>query len=399
MNAAAKTPFLGARSRRPRVLVSCDHYLPGVKAGGPIRSISGLVSALGGELDFRIVTRDRDLGAGERYAGVRPGHWYARDGAQVLYWPPAGAAPAAWRAVIGSLRPDVVYLNSFFSPRYTLAPLLVRRAGRAPAARFVLAPRGELHPGALAIRSWKKLPFLRLARVAGLTAGVTWHATAEEEATNIRRWFGRAARVVVAPVLAPPAPEVRVARAPKRAGQLEVAFLSRIGPKKNLLGAIEVLRGVTGSVRLNVYGPKEDAAYWERCRRAIVALPPNVRVRDRGPLAAADVASALARSDVLLFPTFGENFGHVVLEALLAGVPVLASDRTPWRGLAAREAGWDVPLEDVAAFRERLAALVAMDDLEWQRWSRGARSLGRSYVDDPGAVARSRELFAHPEAA
>src|SRR5581483_6433272 len=113
-------------------------------------------------------------------------------------------------------------------------------------------------------------------------------------------------------------------------------------------------------------------------RRAIVALPPNVRVRDRGPLAAADVASELARSDVLLFPTFGENFGHVVLEALLAGVPVLASDRTPWRGLAAREAGWDVPLEDVAAFRERLAALVAMDDLEWQRWSRGARRRARS---------------------
>src|SRR5262249_25117406 len=91
MNAPPNAPFVSTRTRRPRVLVSCDHYLPGVKAGGPIRSISGLVSALGSELDFRIVTRDRDLGADERYAGVRPGQWYARDGAQVLYWPPSGA--------------------------------------------------------------------------------------------------------------------------------------------------------------------------------------------------------------------------------------------------------------------------------------------------------------------
>jgi glycosyltransferase involved in cell wall biosynthesis len=394
-------------SRKPRILVSCDHYLPGVRAGGPIRSISALVATLGGELDFRIVTRDRDLGATTPYPGVRPGVWMVRGGAQVLYWPAGDPSPAAWERVLRAVQPDVVYLNSLFSPRYSLAPLALRRLGRAPEARWVVAPRGELHPGALAIRAWKKQPFLRLARAAGLLDGAVWHATAAEEAEHVRACFGDEAHVVVAPVVSAlraaseardssegdaPAAAPRL-RAAKRPGRLEVAFLSRVSPKKNLLGAIELLHGVPGAIHLNLYGPKEDAAYWERCRRAIAALPSNVQIRDHGEVAAADVPAALARNHVLLLPTFGENFGHVILESLLAGVPVLVSDQTPWRDLERRRAGWDLALADADGFRSRLAALVSMDEAELAPWSRGAREAGVAYARDPEAVRRSRDLL------
>jgi glycosyltransferase involved in cell wall biosynthesis len=257
----------------------------------------------------------------------------------------------------------------------------------------VVAPRGELHPGALAIRRWKKAPFLRLARAVRLVEGVVWHATADEEAAQIRRWFGARAEVAVAPVLATPSGAEPLERAPKRPGHLEVAFLSRVSEKKNLLGAIDLLSGVAGSIRLNVYGPKEDAAYWQRCQDASASLPPGIRMCDRGEVPAHEVRRALARNHVLLLPTWGENFGHVILESLLAGVPVLISDQTPWRDLEGRGAGWDLPLAEPDGFRSRLRSLVEMDGDELARWSRGAERLGHAYARDPGTMSRSRDLL------
>ncbi len=81
-------------------------------------------------------------------------------------------------------------------------------------------------------------------------------------------------------------------------------------------------------------------------------LPDHVRAAYRGTLAAAEVHSALQRYDLMLLPTFDENYGHVIAEALAAGCPPLISDRTPWQHLELRGVGWDLPLENLEAFRQ-----------------------------------------------
>jgi glycosyltransferase involved in cell wall biosynthesis len=389
----------GGEGARRRVLVSCDHYLPGTNAGGPIRSISALVAKLGEEVEFHIVTRDRDLGATQAYCGVSVGGWTEQCGSRVRYWAPGEASLGGWRVVIRDIRPDFVYLNSVFSPRYSIAPLLLRLLKGTGVIRFVIAPRGELHPGALAIRRPKKRAFLHAARLSGLLRDVTWHATADEEGEQIRQWFGDSSRIVVAPVMSAFTPGETSQRASKRPGHLEVAFLSRISPKKNLLGAIEMLREVPGTVRLNIFGPKEDMRYWARCAQAIARLPRNVSVCDHGPIAHDRLPDALARNHVLLFPTHGENFGHVIAEALLVGLPVLVSDQTPWRNLEACHSGWDLPLARTDLFRERLGALVNMGERELEEWSRGARAKGDVYARNTDAVRRNRDLFATGESA
>jgi glycosyltransferase involved in cell wall biosynthesis len=172
-----------------------------------------------------------------------------------------------------------------------------------------------------------------------------------------------------------------------------VAFLSRISPKKNLLGAIEMLHGAPGTVRFNIFGPKEDKDYWRRCLGAIARLPPNVTVADHGALGIGEVSEAFRENHVLLFPTHGENFGHVIVEALQAGVPVLVSDRTPWRDLATERAGWDLPLDRPDLFRKCLSELIAMGAAEFETWSHGARRYGLARANDASAVERYRALF------
>ena len=71
-----------------RVLTFCDYYLPGFKAGGPIRSISNLISRLDRDLRFSVVTRDRDQGDATSYDGVAVDEWQERQGTPVFYMSP-----------------------------------------------------------------------------------------------------------------------------------------------------------------------------------------------------------------------------------------------------------------------------------------------------------------------
>jgi len=395
-----------------RILALLEHYLPAYKAGGPLRTVEHMVEQLGEPFSFRIVTCDRDWSDRTALPQVVPGKWSPVGSGEAIYLAPSQLGVAGLRAVIAGTEHDVLYLNSLFSPRLSILPLLLARAGAIPRRPVVLAPRGELHPGALEGRArtprapgaaarllgsrryLKKKAYIAVARALGLFRGVTWQASNETEADEIRRHVGRRARVVVAPDLTARPPESLPAPlAPKRAGELRAVFLSRIDPKKNLEGAIALLQGVRGTVHFDVYGPVLDERYGARCRAALDRLPPNVTARFHGAVPHDRVAEIFRAHELFVFPTHGENFGHVVLEALVAGCPVLVSDRTPWRGLVRYGAGWDLPLDDVEGMRAVLQRCVDMDEEEFRPWSAHAAHFGREASADERPVRWNRALF------
>ena len=101
-------------TRRKKVLVLTHFYTPGYRGGGPIKSISNLVEILGNELDFYVVTSDRDLGSKAPYEGIRFDEWLEVGRAKVFY---VGESPLWWlkiARVVSSRRFDLIYLNSFF---------------------------------------------------------------------------------------------------------------------------------------------------------------------------------------------------------------------------------------------------------------------------------------------
>jgi glycosyltransferase involved in cell wall biosynthesis len=237
--------------------------------------------------------------------------------------------------------------------------------------------------------------YLTLARAVGLYRGAVWQATSEQEAADIRRWFGSDTPVLVAPNLSAAFEEGGAAApgSPKLPGRLRIIFLSRLSPKKNLLGALQSLPDLKGEVRLNIYGPIDDPAYWARCQHLMKRLPPNIEVRYHGTVPPAQVAAVMQENDLFFLPTLSENFGHVILEALAAGLPVLISDQTPWRGLRERAVGWDIPLPRADLFRAALQHCVEMGSEEHRAWSRRARDYGMSCRSDPTALERMRALF------
>jgi len=353
-------------AEKPAVLVVVGHYLPGFKAGGILRSVCNLVDHLHDRFSFFVLTRDRDFGDAAPYADVETGRWTTVGPAQVYYLPPDACGAAGIVRVVNSRPFALVYLNSFFEPMcvHVLTGMLL---GRVPRVPTVLAPRGEFAWASLRIKYAKKLVYMVLARATGLFRGVVWHAANDDEAAEIGRVLhAKAGTIRVAPDLPSVLPDevparVAVADAADDAPRgLRVVFLSRVSPEKNLDLAIQALCRVRSEVCFDIIGPLENEEYWKSCTRLLASLPAHVRARHLGTIRPEQVVGTLAGYDLMLFPSGGESFGHVIAESMLAGTPVLTSTATPWRDLESQGLGWTLPLSDLDAFARVIDEVAVM---------------------------------------
>jgi glycosyltransferase involved in cell wall biosynthesis len=366
-----------------RLLVVSQYWAPAELAGGA-RSTGRAVAAVADRVETWVVAGDRDVGDPGPWTDVPvplpgSGGWVDCDGVHVRYQRWDLRSGRRVRAAIDEVDPDVIYLPSLFAPG-SLA-VLWRRWIRGVTRPVVVAPEGELHPGALAHHHGRKRAVLVLLRRSGLGRSVRWRAVDATEARQIRRIAGPRAAIHVAPDLHdaprdPPPPS-----APKAPGRARAAFVGSIVPKKGLHRALELLWPLRHDIDLDVYGPIVDEEEWARCRAVLDRGVPDGAWQVHGAIPHDQVGPALAAADLLVLPTLGENYGYVIAEALAAGCPVLTSDQTPWRDLADDGCGWDLPLDDVAGWRTALAEVVGWDDDDRRRARHAALERARRARD------------------
>lgn len=387
-------------NKKKQILTLTAFYLPGYKGGGPIRTIASMVDILGDEFDFRIVALDRDLGCDEPYPGIIVNEWKQVGKAQVMYVAPGALTFTFLRHLINSTPHEVLYLNSCFSTRDSIMPLLLRRFGLIHSPVTIVAPRGEFSKGALNLKYYKKKIYLSGVKLFGLYRNITWQASSLHEKEDILAIFSQTrlnaevSSIAIAPDLSQPGKSAKgYKRESKNTGVLKAVFLSRISPKKNLAGALSMLGRVKGEVIFDIYGPLEDLLYWEKCQNIIKTLPVNVRVQYKGIVSHNQVVEVFQNYHLFFFPTLGENFGHVIIEALVAGCPILISDQTPWRNLETAGVGWDIPLDQPEKFTELLQQCVDMDNASMQEFSARAMEYGLEKALDADVIRQNRELF------
>jgi glycosyltransferase involved in cell wall biosynthesis len=353
-----------------RVLVTAALFEPGFRGGGPVKSVARIIDTAPEGIEVTLITSDRDLGTSNSYPGLS-GKWIQRGRSHVFYL--AVNRPQQWLRLLRTLRAkpyDLLYLNSLWQPIFTVIPVLAVRLRIVRAPHILLAPRGELSPGALSIRTSKKRMFLRVWRPLLRTMNVLWHASADREANDILRVFPDAQVMVNSIQIGLPVEPLPAGSG--HDGPVRLVFISRISPKKNLSLALEALEGLSGDVTLDIYGPIEDAGYWARCQSVMARLPEHIRANYRGELAPDVVRETFSRYDAFLFPTLGENFGHVIAESLSAACPVICSDETPWTDLLQRGGGMVVRDLTSSGLMQCLQRLVSMGRAERLRAKQSA---------------------------
>lgn len=380
-----------------KILVLVPYYLPGYKSGGPVRSVSNLVEHLGDDFEFKIITYDRDLHDHKPYNNVVISNWNLVGKAKVYYTPHKFFSFRHLIRLIKSLEYDVIYLNSFFHPYFTIQLLFARRFNLLPDKPIVIAPRGEFSEGAINLKKVKKALYVKLAKLIGLYEKLIWQASSIHEKNDIKRVMGRIAEhIFIAPNLPPSFKGIELKqREYELDNSLRVIFLSRISPKKNLEFALKVLSKINFSVIFDIYGPIEDQSYWEKCKLLMDDVNHKVLVRYQGSVRNEDVIDTFSRYDLFFFPSHGENFGHVILESMLAGTPVLLSDTTPWRNLEMKGVGWDFSLLDESEFIRALKNVMRMkgDKFAYQEWRNSVFEFASKKAVNKRDIRANQELF------
>ncbi len=361
--------------KRKRILTLLAPYLPGYRSGGPVQSMSKTIQVMSPHYDFLVLTNDRDTGDKQPYQGVQFDIWQRVQNAQVYYATSLDLATIA--KVIREVNPDLLYLHSFYDS-LTLKALYLRKMGRIPNLPVVLAPRGEFSGGAMSLKSTKKELFRSASRVVGFHNRVVWHASSPSEKQDIvAAMAGAPVFLAQIPALLTPqeAERVSMPKPDKKKGRASLMFAARICPMKNLLYLIERLEQVSGEIDLNIFGPVEvsDRAYWDRAKEQIKKLGENVHVAYHGGVPHLDLLPAMRAAHFFVLPTLGENFCHSIAESLLCGTPVIVSDRTPWRSLQEAGVGFDLPLDNRAAWVRTLQQGVDMDQHTYERFDGAIR--------------------------
>jgi glycosyltransferase involved in cell wall biosynthesis len=377
---------------KQKILVLIDWFAPGYKAGGPIQSCVNFAFAMKNEFDVLVLTTDTDHGEAMPYPGISTGRWLANlnPDFKVNYLRKAGLKRRILKQQLLSVDAEFVYLNQMFSPLFVVYPLWLKYRGLLK-SKVVLCPRGALYDSALSLKTWKKTPFLKLFRTIGLHKKIVFHATNQREKEAIERFFP-GSRIVIADNL-PNSNQPDFSGALKQKGKLKLIFVARIVPIKNLLFVLETLRSVRTAIELTVVGPVEDKLYWEACRQAVEQLPDNIKVDYQGPKRNEELMLILQRNHLFILPTTGENFGHSIFEALLAGRPVLISDQTPWLQLFERQIGWDLPLKDPAGFTRAIEEAADWDQPQFDRWAMAAWRFASEFIHNPDLQRQYHNLF------
>ena len=295
------------------------------------------------------------------------------------------------------IKPDLIHLNHMWDWQIHLAVKTARQMG----IPYVVAPRGSLEPWCLR-KKWLKKRIARfLYQDYDLKKAVALHATAVSEAEQFKK-LGFTNPIIISPngVSLPkegvmPKVEQMNGRGDRESVEkitdchgLEAGdtphrllFVSRMHPKKGLLELVDVWARVSPKdwVCELVYtvGGNFELAYEAQVKAKTQKLGVENQFVFTGPLNDEAKWGAYARADAFILPTYSENFGLVVVEALWAGLPVITTRGTPWAELEERKCGWWVE-NDLETLARTIQAMMALSDEE--RRAMGAR--GRKLVEE-----------------
>lgn len=235
------------------------------------------------------------------------------------------------------LKPDLLHGNGLWGyPVHGMASFAKKL--KIP---YIISPHGMLEPWALNTKKWKKKLALLLYQYNDLAKASCIHATAQSEAENIRK-LGFKNPIAVIPN------GIKIAEFPIRQIQSEpekktLLFLSRIHPKKGIELLIDAWFNSDKKLRKNWHveiAGNGDKMYIESLQKRIDEKGLSTEIRIIGPQFGRDKLLTYHRADLFVLPTYSENFGIVLVEAMACGIPVITTKGTPWEEVNKLNAGY-----------------------------------------------------------
>lgn len=269
---------------------------------------------------------------------------------------------------------DIVQLQSLWSLDYHKVAQICRKH-KIP---YIITPRGMLEPWSMNQKRYKKLLAMFFYQRKDLNHAACIYTTSKMEAQNVRK-LGIEATISVIPN------GISVEGYPCRTTlenvKKQVLFLSRIHIKKGielLINAWSNIKKVYPDWTLLIVGNGEEN-YVETLKRTIEEKGLSDVVKIMPPVFG-DVKVKLYQSSALfVLPSYSENFGMVIAEAMSSGVPVITTDNTPWEFLNETKTGWCIPLSSDNLEKSIKEALSLNPSILFKKGQEGSKIVNNLY--------------------
>ncbi len=283
---------------------------------------------------------------------VIPGKLYHVDGVAVIYFKRITKDHSHFSpSLLGYLWKhgasyEVVHIHSWWN-LVALGAALICYIKKFP---FVVSPRGMFSDYSVSGRRSLMKRMIHALLNKPVLKHAHFHATTRREMDQVLELFPHASVQVAFNIVDLPAQKVydRLEE-----GVYKLVFISRIDPKKGLPLLFQALQQVSFPFRLSVIGGG-DPEYMMQLKQQTVQLGISENVTWSGVLQGDEKFDALGRHDLMVLPSYDENFGNVVVEALSAGVPVLLSEQVGLSSVVSEhQLGW-VCSTEITSIREGL---------------------------------------------
>lgn len=363
--------------------------------GGPSQMVRGLSAALSHHAKVTIITTDSNGDVDETPLDVPLGQAIPEDGYEVIYFRCSPFRRYKFSTELlnwlwaNAHRYDIAHIHALFSPVSTLAATVCRWQ-KLP---YIMRPLGTLDPADLQKKKHIKKVYASLLERPNLAGAAAIHFTSELEAKVSERFgVSTPGKVIPLGVALPELPSRTASQTAIRerfnipAERPLVLFMSRVDPKKGfdlLLPALDKLHQDGQPFHFLLCGANpQDRAYETSIREQIKSADWASCATIVGFVSGALKAQILSAADVFVLPSYYENFGIAVAEAMAAKIPVVISDQVHiWPVIEQSESGWVVPTT-VTALGEALGEALEKGEMRSQRGQNAQRCAQENYSWD-----------------
>lgn len=224
---------------------------------------------------------------------------------------------------------DVIQLQSMWDLRYHIVAKIARKH-RIP---YIITPRGMLEPWSLSQKKWKKKLAMTLFQMKDIKRSACVFTTAEMEALHVRNLGVDVPMAVIPNGIETDGYPCRIS---KDKVKKQILFLSRIHIKKGIELLIDAFdRIITKNANMDdwtvaIVGNGEEE-YIRELKRKVESLNLRDKVKILAPVFGDAKVNLYQESSIFCLPSYSENFGMVIAEAMSCGVPCITTNGTPWQ--------------------------------------------------------------------
>ncbi|MDR0603895.1 MAG: glycosyltransferase [Bacteroidales bacterium] len=356
------------------------HYIPSIdhSSGGTSTHMQLLAKELGKLVELHVVTHRSQRPVTIENAQIH----YLSDSLLQFY-----SAKKQWQKLLKDIRPDMVHINGCWNPLCAYTQMWAQQSGY----KAILIPHGMLEPWIIQRHHWtRKVPALYLYQKKAVQTANYIHSTAESEKQNLLQ-LGYNDKICIIPY----GIELKNTSIKSSWEKTKtILYLSRIHPKKGielLIDAVTQIRDVLTGYKIIIAG-EGDAPYVQSLKNRIQEQNTENIFDFVGGVYGEKKWTLFHDADVFILPTYSENGGIVVIEALASGTPAIVSKGAPWQELNTHRCGWWID-NDVNTIAQTLKEAIALPEEEYRQMGIRGRELIKENYSIEIVAQKMKQLY------